>query len=426
MAYSISIRAKDRLEGATNFNVWKIQITNILQENDLEEYVITVVEEPTNNARRATFRRNQEKAKRIIFDSVKDNKIPAMTSLMTAKECMDTLVNLYEKHAPSQKRTLKHKIEYVKMEKGEFVAFFYSRIAHIGDYLLVTGVTVDDDDLVHAIFDSLPSSRETFLSSVSGREIKPMFERLCHDFLQEESPTSIRSEPTKEEYSTLPSRFKGKKKGTFQKGSQRNPNTKGTFKGKNINTSKIKCFSCSKLGNFAKDCWFRKKYPSKGKHHASTAKDDESKRNPKSYSIERENIKQYYLVSTLSSSICTLPKNWLVDSGASKNMIGYKDILSDLETKYFAEHVELGDEKFYKIEGVGSISFILESRDRIHVDEVLYVRGLKKNLLSVATLEDKGYWVIFKDRKALLWDKGSHLSTTEPIGTRSGGLYVVS
>jgi hypothetical protein len=68
------------------------------------------------------------------------------------------------------------------------------------------------------------------------------------------------------------------------------------------------------------------------------------------------------LVSTLSSSICTGQKDWLVDSGASKNMIGYKDILSDLETKYFAEHVELGDEKFYKIEGVGSISFILESR----------------------------------------------------------------
>ena len=62
----------------------------------------------------------------------------------------------------------------------------------------------------------------------------------------------------------------------------------------------------------------------------------------------------------------------------------------------------------------------------LHVDEVLYVPRLRKNLLSVATLEDKGYWVIFKDKKELLWDKGSHLSTTKPIGTRSGGLYVVS
>jgi hypothetical protein len=77
-------------------------------------------------------------------------------------------------------------------------------------------------------------------------------------------------------------------------------------------------------------------------------------------------------------------------------------------------------------DGVGSISFRLESGAMLHVDEVLYVLGLRKDLLSVATLEDKGYWVIFKDRKALLWTKGSHLSTTKPIGTCRGGLYVVT
>jgi hypothetical protein len=38
---------------------------------------------------------------------------------------------------------------------------------------LVTGVTVDDDDLVQAIFDGLPYSWETFLSSVSGERFNP-------------------------------------------------------------------------------------------------------------------------------------------------------------------------------------------------------------------------------------------------------------
>jgi hypothetical protein len=127
------------------------------------------------------------------------------------------------------------------------------------------------------------------------------------------------------------------------------------------------------------------------------------------------------MVSALSSTVSTWPRTWLVDSGASKHMTGYKEILSKFKTKSFAEQVELGDDKCYKIEGVGSISFRLESRAMLHVDEVLYVPGLRKNLLSVATLEDKGYWVIFKDKKALLWAKGSHLSTAEPIGSRRGG-----
>jgi hypothetical protein len=59
MASSISIRAKDRLEGATNFNVWKLHITNILEEHDLEQYVTRVVEEPTNNVGRTAFGKSQ-------------------------------------------------------------------------------------------------------------------------------------------------------------------------------------------------------------------------------------------------------------------------------------------------------------------------------------------------------------------------------
>ena len=96
---------------------------------------------------------------------------------------MDTLVNLYEKQAPSQKRTLKHKLKYLNMEKGELVASFCSRISQIKDHILVTRVTLDDDDLVQAIFDGLPSAWENFLSNVSGREIQPSFERLWHDCL---------------------------------------------------------------------------------------------------------------------------------------------------------------------------------------------------------------------------------------------------
>jgi hypothetical protein len=158
--------------------VWNLRITNILQEHDLEQYVTTMVKEPTTNAGRAAFRKSQAKAKRITFGSVKDSIMSAMTSLMTAKDCMDTLVSLYEKSAPSQKRTLKHKLKYLNMEKGESVASLCSRISQIRDHLLVIGITVDDDDLVQAIFDGLPSSWETFLSSVSGREIHPTFKRL--------------------------------------------------------------------------------------------------------------------------------------------------------------------------------------------------------------------------------------------------------
>jgi hypothetical protein len=85
--------------------------------------VTTMMEEPTSNASRVAFMKSQAKAKQIVFDSVKNSIMPTMT----------LLVNLYEKQAPSQKRTLKHKLKYLKMEKGESMASFFSRIAQIRD-----------------------------------------------------------------------------------------------------------------------------------------------------------------------------------------------------------------------------------------------------------------------------------------------------
>ena len=88
---SSSVKAEDRLEGASNFNAWKARVFNILEKGDLDELVTRVMEEPTSNAGRPAFRMNQAKAKRIIFDSVKDSIMSIMTPLMTSKECMDTL-----------------------------------------------------------------------------------------------------------------------------------------------------------------------------------------------------------------------------------------------------------------------------------------------------------------------------------------------
>ena len=65
-------RPEEKLEGSTNYNSWKARLTAILEE--------------------------------------KEALMPNITSLKTAKECFDTLMNLYEKNAPSQKRVLKKRL----------------------------------------------------------------------------------------------------------------------------------------------------------------------------------------------------------------------------------------------------------------------------------------------------------------------------
>ena len=94
-------RPEEKLQGSANYNSWKARLKTILEENDLDDIVFNVTEEPTSNAGRLAYKKKQAKARRIIYDSVKETMMPNITTLNIAKECFDTLANLYEKKAPS-------------------------------------------------------------------------------------------------------------------------------------------------------------------------------------------------------------------------------------------------------------------------------------------------------------------------------------
>ena len=48
---------------------------------------------------------------------------------------------------------------------------------------------------------------------------------------------------------------------------------------------------------------------------------------------------------------------------------------------------------------------------------------MKRNLVSISALEDKGYKVAFSDGKVLAWHKNSSMDTTKVIGMREESLY---
>jgi hypothetical protein len=305
---SSSVKAEDRLEGASNFNAWKCRILNILEESDLDELVTRVIEEPTSNTGRAAYKKRQAKAKRIIFDSVKDNMMPIIGHLRTAKDCFDALANLYEKKAPTQKRILKKQLRTLRMGKDETIVAFFSKIAQTRDQLTAIGVVVDDDDLVQTAVDGLPESWGIFLASVNGREAQPNFERLWHDCLEEEGRLKSRNEHSIVRDHALSAKAKRWKKFPQPKGKGKKP--QGKLSHLNPHLSKVRCFNCNKLGHYAKDC---RNPPSqqrrKGKFHASVATEEAEpqqepqRRRTRAATKEQEQHQEYYLISALSGTI---------------------------------------------------------------------------------------------------------------------------
>jgi hypothetical protein len=76
--------------------------------------------------------------------------------------------------------------------------------------------------------------------------------------------------------------------------------------------------------------------------------------------------------------------------------------------------------------GLGSTSFQLQSCNVLHVEEILYVPGLKKNLISIAVLESKGYTIAFSKGKDLMCPSNESVSSSMIIGVQEGGMYKVS
>jgi hypothetical protein len=79
------LRVEDRLDGAANFSSWKARIVLLFQENELWDIVegtvaTLVVAISTDPAALTAFTKKDIKAKRILFDAVKDHIIPHVSS----------------------------------------------------------------------------------------------------------------------------------------------------------------------------------------------------------------------------------------------------------------------------------------------------------------------------------------------------------
>ena len=113
-----------------------------------------------------------------------------------------------------------------------------------------------------------------------------------------------------------------KGKHSHQKGNSRKPNR---------DLSKLICFTYDERGHYARDCprnknGSHKKKDNKRRHHAHTAEDDEpSRKRIKQESDDSLSDEEYVLISALTGNTTHGSNDWIIDSGASKHMRGFKE-----------------------------------------------------------------------------------------------------
>jgi hypothetical protein len=130
----------------------------------------------------------------------------------------------------------------------------------------------------------------------------------------------------------------------------------------------------------------------------------------------------FFFISSLSGTVPMDSDVWLIESGASKHMTGYREQLTDLVEKESCLHVLLGDNVRYNVKAVGYSSFQLDSDIPLQLSEVLYVPRMKRNIFSISSLEDKDYKVTLLEGKVLVWNRNSHMYYARVIGVRENNL----
>jgi hypothetical protein len=415
-----STKLDEKLEGADNFRAWKYRVMLILEENDLENLVKEEVLEPEGDEAKAKHKKDMVRAKRIIVDSIKDHLIPHVSSLTTPKQMFDALSRLFEGKNINRKMTLRTQLKSVKMQSSESIQSYFTRVSQIKEQLEAIGDTIEEAELVMTTMNGLPRSWESFIQGICSRRKLTKFSRLWEDCTQEEARLVAREEKLGEEENQALAALARKGKSKKEVHSHKKPHGPQKSQKFKKDFSNYRCFICQKMGHIAIHCPQSKDKVKKGKygkHHAHVAEDDHDK------SREEDTSEEYVLISALTGTVTHGSDTWLIDSGASKHMTGFKESLSDLVEKDSPHKVKLGDDYQYPIKGVGEATYKLESGKPLKMKDVLFVPGLKKNLLSISALDEKGFRVAFIDGEVLMWPKGKSIDDAIVIGVQEGGLY---
>jgi hypothetical protein len=116
---------------------------------------------------------------------------------------------------------------------------------------------------------------------------------------------------------------------------------------------------------------------------------------------------------------------WIVDNGASIHMTKIWRVFLDFTEIGPGGQVVNEGGMVKAVCGVGNVRFQLEFGGLLELDGDIFVPGLRVNLLSVSTLEDVGYCVLFKREHVFMYREGVDPVELQLIDNRVDRLYML-
>lgn len=311
-----------------------------------------------------------EKAMNMIILNLGDHVLRKLEDCTTAASIWTALERLYNSKTLPNRIHLQHKFYTFKMLESKSID------ENIDDFLkLVSGlssvnVSVSEEVQAILLLSSLPAQYNQLKETLKyGRETLTI-----EDVTNAAKSKEIELKEVKEEAST------SQRSGDAYVARGR-PERRDGYKGKNFKNksrsrsrTKLTCWYCKKEGHIKKDCYARKKRMESGDDDGEAA----------------VMIDELQEVDALAISDQNPREKWVIDSGCSYHMTSRREWFVEF-SEVAGGQVLLADDRAVSVQGIGTIRINANGGTVKCLTNVRYIPNLKRNLISVSSLDMQGF-----------------------------------
>jgi transposase InsO family protein len=456
-----------KLSGASNYSVWKFRIKNVLIKEDLWDLVesITVpagtdaaedgvvVQSAPSTIAATILERKKKRALAIICLSVKDEVIPHVSNFTEPATCWARLKELYDNNSTARKILLKNKLMNMRMQEDMPVADFLQNIQLIINQLASIGEVIADSDLIALVLSSLPDSWDAVASTIIYRSVAPTFSELSGLMMQEELRRETKGMQKAQldgffahiaNTTPLPKRQFGNVRRPYGGVGKPRPFVARQHDSRKESMKKNDCNFCGSPTHWMRNCpelatELKKRVATRTKPSINLNMAEQTGQQPTV--LDDDDVDNFFNAATdlpteLAAEILdlnllsldTTPKTtpasatWYLDSGASASVTGDKGALANIKSADTSVVVKTAGGQTHPVAGKGTI--VMDFSEPINAP-VLYVPGVRKNLLSVGSLADRGLHFFFCKQDVVVLNT-KHKVIGHGLRDPSNGLYKFS
>ncbi|KAK0588992.1 hypothetical protein LWI29_008208 [Acer saccharum] len=396
----------DKFDGTGDFGIWRRKVKALLSQ----QKILKAIEGPDklpdslNDEQKSDM---LEMALVTIILNLSDNVLREVNDETTAYGVWNKLESLYMTKSLTNKIYLKERLFGFKMNPSKGLGQNLDEFKKMTIELANAGEKekLSDENEAIILLNSLPESFKDVKAAIKYGRSSLSLEECLSTLKSKELELKIERKDNGENlFVRGRQHVKNYNNNSNNKNKCRSKTPNHRSQSRNRNGSR-KCYFCGKEGHIKKYCYeFKKKMQDKTQTNGDAAIASKS----------------YEPSEVLAVSTEDRSSEWILDSGCSFHMCPKKEMFTEFQ-ELNSGSVLMGNNQQCNVEGIGSVALrMYDGMARVFKD-VRYVPNLKRNLISLGTLDEEGY--TYKAEKGVL--KASKGSLVIPKDDKKNGLYVL-